>query len=206
MTDPVAGNPLQGANPSSGPQPLYTASFAVSLLLLITGMIAGAYRSISLDGGLPGPTSLDVHRYVHDLLELEDYQQSLPELERLLTISGQDRREVLIGLGDTLFQRRQLPAAIGFYRQAEQLAGDGRIHLKLGLAYAAEGRTQEAFDHLKRSVELSPKNAKAAYYYGLLLEDRLQTAEAIRYYREAVRLEPTLEKARRRLTKLLQRS
>ena len=57
----------------------------------------------------------------------------------------------------------------------------------------ADGRHQEAFEHVQQVLDANPENARASYLRGLLLDTTGQPAAALADYEKATQLEPKSE-------------
>jgi protein O-mannosyl-transferase len=64
------------------------------------------------------------------------------------------------------------------------------IYCRLGKAYAAQNRLDEAIRQYQEAIRLRQANADAHYSLGLALDKKGQIDEAIRQYKEAIRLKP----------------
>jgi len=67
---------------------------------------------------------------------------------------------------------------------------DARGHLGTALLLANEGRETEAARSLERAAQRAPRLPETQYLGGLLAERRGEEAEALRWYQEALRLDP----------------
>jgi protein O-mannosyl-transferase len=76
------------------------------------------------------------------------------------------------------------------------------LHLPIGEAYRQLGRFAEAEDELDRAIASGNRRAQVFYDRGLTRAARGNRDGAIEDLREALRLDPTLEEARSRLTEL----
>lgn len=86
----------------------------------------------------------------------------------------------------------RFPQAAEFARQAVELDPEsGEAHGALGIALAHMGRTAEATDALKRSVELLPGDAKARYNLAAHLFRIGERDAALRQARAALEIQPT---------------
>ena len=69
------------------------------------------------------------------------------------------------------------------------------VHFNLGLALQAQGRLEDAAQHLQRAIQLSPTNAKAYANLGNVLQLAGRLDLALASYREAIRLDPQYAEA-----------
>ncbi len=72
--------------------------------------------------------------------------------------------------------------------------------VSLGMAYLRAGDPNRAISHMEEGFRLSPLDFRIANEIGLLLVRQGSKAEAARYFEEALRINPSYEKARRRPT------
>jgi Flp pilus assembly protein TadD len=99
-------------------------------------------------------------------------------------------------LGEALFERGAVPAAIAEYQEAERLAPDSvYAHLNLGIAWAVMGRWPAALAEDREALRLKPGWAGT----NKILADTLcragRPAEAIPYYERALRITPAFPAA-----------
>jgi len=110
-------------------------------------------------------------------------------------------------LGIALAARGKLDEAIAEFGEALQLDPDAAMtHWHLGAALAAVGNDgarglqasarEQAIAHLRRSVQLEPRNGEAQYDLARLLVDARQTEEAVDHFRAASALMPKSVDAR----------
>lgn len=83
-----------------------------------------------------------------------------------------------------------------YARAAEELEivveaepNDARIHLYLGMSYAAIGRTRDAVESFRGAVQLAPQDAAAHYNLATALMMDEKPDEAVTHFREAVHLD-----------------
>lgn len=94
------------------------------------------------------------------------------------------------------------------WKNAEMLWGDaiakfpGRIvvaHSNLGIAYADQGRFEEAITQYRLAIQARDESGKVHHNLGLVLSQVGRADEAIAEYREALRLDPTYSPAQNNL-------
>jgi tetratricopeptide (TPR) repeat protein len=98
--------------------------------------------------------------------------------------------------GKERYRTDQDEQAASAFAQAIQLDPDlAEAHFRLGLAYTALGKAQEAETEYKKAVETyrkyledNPKDTEAHYYLGQTYSGLHLYSEAVREYRQAVRL------------------
>lgn len=84
------------------------------------------------------------------------------------------------------------------YYQKAVMAKEGTIyaddaHFFLGIAYLRLDKTLPAFEHLKKSNELSPGKADTLYFLGLCCEMQNKLTKAIEYYKKALSAEDRID-------------
>jgi tetratricopeptide (TPR) repeat protein len=94
---------------------------------------------------------------------------------------------------------------VNFYHLSSAI-GDAQSHYRLGIIAQGAGRTAEAAEEYRRSIELDPAYARSRLNLGELLALSGRTEEAEAELREAVRLDPEYPKALLNLGTLLSRS
>src|SRR4030095_10672266 len=109
----------------------------------------------------------------------------------------------LVGQGRSLYDNDEIAKASEVLKQA--VANDpnnAEAHLRLGMAYAALGKDDEADEEYKKSIELlrkatqdDGKDGKAYFYLGEADSFLHQDESAVKAYRQATRLMPDDEEA-----------
>src|SRR5262245_48126258 len=56
--------------------------------------------------------------------------------------------------------------------------------------FADQDQVDEAIAELQKAIELDPKDAKAHYNFGIVLNDKKQLEDAIAEFRQAIELDP----------------
>ncbi len=84
------------------------------------------------------------------------------------------------------------------YYQKAVMAKEGTIyaddaHFFLGIAYLLLDKPVPAFEHLKKSNELSPDKADTLYFLGLCCEMQKKLTKAIEYYKKALSAEDRID-------------
>ncbi len=120
--------------------------------------------------------------------------------EKLLEIKP-DEPNFLYLHGAAALQNNNLPAAEkSLTRFVELRPKDSRGCLALGLTYAAQpDKLENARKQLLRCVETNPNNFEAKYQLGLSYKTQGETAKAITYLEETVKLSPSYASALRDL-------
>lgn len=114
-----------------------------------------------------------------------------------------DDAQTLNNLGFSLYQNGNYRAAVDRLKRAVKLApNDERILNNLGLALCRLGKFQDAFKHFARASGPLTGNLNTAR----MLERFGRDDDAIRYYEDARRIDPSSTMALRRLADLYQRT
>ncbi|MBN2357957.1 MAG: tetratricopeptide repeat protein [Deltaproteobacteria bacterium] len=104
--------------------------------------------------------------------------------------------EYLNNLGFSLYIHGQARQAIPFFKDALRIdPNDRRAHNNLGFAYAQSGDLARAWQHF----QLGGSAAEAANNLGFAYERQHNLNQAYQQYAAALRLDPTLSRARRNL-------
>ena len=94
-------------------------------------------------------------------------------------------------LGEALFERGAVPAAITQYQETVRLAPDFvYAHLNLGIAWAAQGKWPEALAEDREALRLKPNWAGTNKILADALERAGHPADAIPYYQRALQITP----------------
>ena len=107
-----------------------------------------------------------------------------------------------------------LSADVQRKRSAEDLAAYTKLlaadpdnplrHDAVANLYLEAGRWDDAFAHLRRSIELNPQSAPAHYNLGYVMARRGQVNESVAEFREALRIDPDYAQAHNNLGAVLQ--
>ena len=110
-------------------------------------------------------------------------------------------------LGTILVKLQRLDKAEENYRRALELDPRNREILKyLSTSYSKQKRYQEALDLYRKLSEVEPDNAKTHNNIGAILSYLGQSEAAVRSFKHALSLDPTLEGARNGLEEARKRS
>jgi len=94
-------------------------------------------------------------------------------------------------LGRVLLQAGQVGEAIGQYSEAVRLEPkSAEAHYQLGAALARDGEREKAAIQFQAALESDSQLAVAHYALGIVRQQQQQIPEALRHWREAVRLAP----------------
>lgn len=110
--------------------------------------------------------------------------------------SGSPQARTLLEQGKTLYRNDQDSEAVEAFKQAVALDPDlAEAHFRLGLAYEALNRQEDAESEYKKAVEAykkfvdaNPKDWEAHYLFGQTYASLQQYSDAIREYRQATKL------------------
>lgn len=112
----------------------------------------------------------------------------------------------LINIGTLLMEQGDLAGALGYLERAvDNEPTDPLAHLNFGMALFRAKRIDDALVHLSRSAELAPHDHRILNVVGSVYAQVGRAGEAERYFRDALRILPTYEKARINLERLTRR-
>lgn len=115
-----------------------------------------------------------------------------------------DRWEARLGRSDVQLARGELDAAIAGFRRALLVEPESsRAVGSLGLALQRSGRIDEAKTNLERAIATAPGAAIFHVALGNIASQRGRSAAAMKYFRDALRLQPSLRPAANNLAWLL---
>jgi tetratricopeptide (TPR) repeat protein len=131
--------------------------------------------------------------------ELNDNDKSLQYAEKAITINPEDewayRLKTII-----FFRRGKYKDALEYAEKAVFLEPDSESALgNLVYAYLHNEQTDEARAVAEELLEIYPDSAGSHYIYGLVETKDFNYAEAERYFRQALEIEPTYAEARNNL-------
>ncbi len=127
-----------------------------------------------------------VHDKVHDKLRSLPGQEKLPWLGTALLLA------LAASLAWATWERNGVyESRVSLWQDTvDKRPGNSRAWNHLALALKNEGRTREAEEAFRRTLEIDPEHGKAHYNYGNLLMARGQAAAALERFAAAARLEP----------------
>jgi Flp pilus assembly protein TadD len=98
---------------------------------------------------------------------------------------------LLACLSVSSWQLRYWRNSVTLFEHALAIAPDNFVaHNNLAYSLALAGQFEPALEHARKAVELRRDFPEARYQVGVLLDAKHQTADAIPYYAEAIRLDP----------------
>jgi tetratricopeptide (TPR) repeat protein len=110
--------------------------------------------------------------------------------------------EAYNNIGLELAGRGDFSAAISRFQQALRLQPNiKKAHSNLGMAYLKQGRVEEAWEMFRTALKNDPANAdpnnlaSACNILAIYLADQGESAFAIRFFQEAIRLQPNYDRA-----------
>jgi Tfp pilus assembly protein PilF len=169
---------------------------------LLNGQINEAISELSTAASLD-PKLTEAHNLLgvaYDKKGLAD--RAKESYERAVKVEPEDA-QALNNLGFSLYQNGNYRAAVDRLKRAVKLAPtDERILNNLGLALCRLGKFAEAYKHFARAAGPLTGNLNTAR----MLERFGRDDDAIKYYEEARRIDPTSSLALRRLAGLYKRT
>lgn len=133
-----------------------------------------------------------------NLIVMEDYDEAIKVLKRVLSI---DRKNVKgLGLMSLALMNKELyDNAMLYLQQVLLIDSDNPFALNnLGYICYKKGVWGEAIEHLTKVVKQTRDRTAALYanyYLGLLYYDRSMILDAIKFFKEALKLGPNLQEA-----------
>lgn len=169
---------------------------------LVNGRINQAISELSLAASLD-PKLTEAHSLLGIAYEKKGFGDRAKEsYERAVKEEPEDA-QALNNLGFSLYQNGNYRAAVDRLKRAAKLApNDDRILNNLGLALCRLGKFQDAFKHFARAAGPYTGNLNTAR----MLERFGRDDDAIRYYEDARRIDPSSTVALKRLVDLYQRT
>lgn len=127
-------------------------------------------------------------------LQRADYAQAIELLTQRVTLQPQHAAGWQ-SLGNAKAKLSQFAAAIDCYSQALSLdPALEEIEYQLATAYLAQGDRDSALQHYLRQLAHAP-HLESLYNIGVLLSDKQRDDDAIRYFQQALSLDPTYQPA-----------
>jgi tetratricopeptide (TPR) repeat protein len=126
------------------------------------------------------------------LRRLRKFEEAGAELDRVTAVD-KDYPGLALERGLLYEESGDIEKAIDLFKGALAKApDDADLQLRVGSAYVAIGRADDALTMLRKVLEQRPTSAEAHHYMGraLLLKGASMQADALRYLRRAVELDP----------------
>jgi len=126
------------------------------------------------------------------LRRVRRFDEASAELDRVAAVD-RDYPGILLERGLLFEDSGDVDRAIDQFKTALSKAPeDPDLQLRVGAAYVAIGRPEDALPMLRKVLEKRPMSAEANHYIGraLLLQGGSSQSEAIRYLKRAVELDP----------------
>ncbi len=193
-----------------------TVLLAAIVLLLAGATTTACYFSPRLGPGIRDRFENGIEKFAGRYQRQQNWPVAAELYSRLLQHNG-NKAETLRQLFNVYSQMGETDKANQYLQQAEQrdldfLASNSlnvAAHLSIARTYELMGKTEDAEDHRRGSLEIArlnqnraPKNSAAAYWLGQALEATAAPDEAQQAYRLALELSPGTLKARRALQRL----
>jgi Tfp pilus assembly protein PilF len=197
---------VEDSRTQSAKKPDATASakdhLASGRAYLLNGQISEAISELSLAASLD-PKLAEAHSLLGVAYDKKGFTDRAKEsYERAVKDEPEDA-QAFNNLGFSLYQNGNYRAAVDRLKRAAKLApNDDRILNNLGLALCRLGKFQDAFKHFARAAGPLTGNLNTAR----MLERFGREDDAIRYYEDARRIDPSSTVALRRLADLYGRT
>jgi len=119
----------------------------------------------------------------NDFLNAEKYFKRASELKP-------DYYEAKFGLAKAYFKNQKDKLALDLLNQLAAATFDPEIFYELGRYYYNHGQIALAVERFKLALSVLPNHANSLYSLGIALEAKGETAEALKYYRQVLELNP----------------
>jgi tetratricopeptide (TPR) repeat protein len=137
----------------------------------------------------------DTLKPLEDLIELGQYQQAMPGLERYVKDHDSSAR-AHYDLGYVLFRTHKIGGAVRELSRSLQLnVKDAQAHKILGLVCTFVGRYDLAEVELQAAAQLEPKSPEIHYFLGRVYYTRQVFSLAQKEFQTAIQLDPAYMKA-----------
>lgn len=114
-----------------------------------------------------------------------------------VTLKSPQNGRGLMNYGLTQMEKGDYVRALNYFTRALEFSPDYYVlEINLGIANGALNNNGEAERHFARSIDLSPQDAQALYFYGNWLRDRGRYSEAIQLLNACVEYNPAYLDAR----------
>jgi len=176
-----------------------------SLLIDAKGQVATIYRG-----------KLSVEQLIDDIEILDVAGEDLRS--RALPFPGREYHAVdllsSVKLATRFAEDRFADDALQYLSQYEQHVASGQeqpghrlldmAHYNLAIAFADQGRVEQAISHYEQAVAIKPENVKAHFNLAALKAERGDVPGAIGGYEAVIQIDPNYTKARNNLSLILQ--
>jgi tetratricopeptide (TPR) repeat protein len=162
---------------------------ALPILSAGRGDVVAALMLEALDRrSLTSARSLRALAEIH--LRASRFAEARQTLERLAAAEG-PAAPLLLDLARTAIKLKDYDGALGYLAHARSLApADATVHFLFAMVCVEQNLGREAYDSMKRAVELDPDNPLVNYAMGAIATHRHETSESVPYFQKYVRLKP----------------
>jgi tetratricopeptide (TPR) repeat protein len=171
--------------------------------------IAEALIALRLRSNYPNPFISIGEAYFHKGL----FDNSLVFYQRALRVRP-DYPDAYLGIGNAYARKYDMDLAIEAYKKVIELSPDNITALvNLAAAYGSKGLTEKATTLLRYALRIKPDSPDIHYNLGFAYEELAKSHgnnvhedlmnEAVKHYKEAVRINPDDIEARERLLNLM---
>jgi tetratricopeptide (TPR) repeat protein len=174
--------------------------FIKSLLESEQGNLAGSYELLEKSLGINSDNEQVLTQYIAVALKLGQPARAVRAAEKLVSLAPENpENSYLYGLA--LLQNNNLikaePVLNKYFSEHPR---DSRVCLALGLTYAGQpDKLELARGQMQKCLEIDPNNFEAAFQLGLSYKTLGESAKAIEYFEQTVRLSPDYPAALREL-------
>ena len=118
------------------------------------------------------------------------YGEARRVLERVAAAEGPSA-PLLTELARTAIRLKDYEGALGYLAHARSLdAGRADVHFLFAMVCVEQNLGREAYDSMKKAVELDPDNPLVNYAMGAIATNRHEPSESLPYFEKYVRLRP----------------
>jgi Flp pilus assembly protein TadD len=136
-------------------------------------------------------------------LQLRYWRNSLTLTERAVHVA-KDNHIAHLMLGNVLYERGQLEAALHQYLEALRLRGDdSEVWQRAGVALSQQGKSADAISYFRTAIQLSPRRPEPRRSLAQTLALQGRTAEARAAYEALAPLMPQTPKGHTQLAEML---
>ena len=136
------------------------------------------------------PMRLDAYEGLsRGFMLFDEFERAVMEYKKLAIVNPVGKWKYYFAIGDFFASQGQMPEARAFWnRVAERAFTDATLYFRLGTRYYWAERTDQAFEMLRKAIDLHPDEYRYHLALGNILADQKKFAEAIHEYREALKL------------------
>lgn len=133
----------------------------------------------------------------------QDAQPIMTAIEELWRLSGSDTVDLLLARAERFIEEEDLDLALKILDAATDIAPeDAEVWHQRALVHLLKQEDERALTDLRRTLNIDPKHYRALNQLARMLEALGAKKEALKTYREALKVNPFLDDARRAVVTL----